>query len=274
MKLKEHLRESLTREELARLVKSFDVVGDMAIIIVPEELESCEKLIAEAVLASNSRIRIVARRAGNYGGEFRTLPLKILAGEQRKETEVKESGVRLLLNPESVYYSVRSTGERRRVASLVGDNESVMVFFSGVAPFPLVISRFSNAKYIVGIEKNPIAHRYGIRNLQRNKKLNNICLYPGDVAQVAPALDTLFDRLVMPLPTQAEKFLPCGLQILKVGGWLHFYDLQQDGSFHASVDKVLSACGCHNREVRSVHVTRCGHTAPRTYRICVDARIG
>lgn len=273
MTLKHRLKDYLSEEELALLVRGFDVVGDIAIIIIPEGLETRENLIAEAVLASNSRIRVVAKRTGNYGGEFRTLPLTLLAGEKRKETEVKESGIRMLLNPESVYYSIRSASERRRVASLVEDKESVMVFFSGVAPFPLIISRFSSAESIVGIEKNPVAHMYGVGNLQRNKKLNNIRLYLGDVAKVAPGFGGLYDRVVMPLPTQAEKFLACGLQILKPGGWLHFYDLQQGGRFQDSVDKVVSACGSRNREVRSVNVTRCGHTAPRTYRICVDARI-
>lgn len=273
MKLKQHLKEFLSEEEMSRLVTSFDVVGDIGIIIIPQELEPHEKLIGEAVLASNRRIRVVAKRAGNYGGEYRTLPLKILAGEQRKETEVKEFGVRLLLNPESVYYSIRSGNERRRIASLVGAGESVIVFFSGVGPFPLIISRYSEAKLIVGIEKNPIAHHYGIRNLQRNKHLNNIILYQGDVAQVAPGLTTLFDRVIMPLPTGAEKFLPVGLQILKRGGWLHFYDLQHSSGFHEAVVKIVSACGSQNREVKGVQITRCGHTAPRTYRICVDANI-
>ena len=207
MKLKQHLKEYLSEEEMSRLVSSFDVVGDIGIIIIPQELEKHEKLIGEAVLASNRRIRVVAKRDGNYGGEFRTLPLTILAGEERKETEVKEFGVRLLLNPESAYYSIRSGNERRRVASLVEDNESVMVFFSGVGPFPLIISRFSLAQHIVGIEKNPIAHDYGLRNLQRNKKLTNILLILGDVVEVVPGLTALFDRVIMPLPTEAEKFL-------------------------------------------------------------------
>ncbi len=130
----------------------------------------------------------MAKRAGNYGGEFRTIPLCILAGENRKETEVKESGIRLLVNPETVYYSVRSGNERRRIASLVQSGESVLVLFSGIAPFPLVIAGYSEAKSVVGIEKNPQAHAYGLQNLSRNKKLKNIQLYLGDVTEVVPEL--------------------------------------------------------------------------------------
>lgn len=258
---------------MASLVTSFDVVGDIAIIIVPDELVAHEKRIAESVLVSNRKIQVVAKRAGNYGGEFRTVPLEILAGEERKETEVKEFGIRLSLNAESVYYSVRSGNERRRIASLVEYNESVMVFFSGVAPFPLVISKFSGARSIVGIEKNPIAHHYGTCNLRLNKNLNNIRLFLGDAEEIASTLSPVFDRVIMPLPTLAEKFLPSALKILKPGGWLHFYDLQRSHQFDESIEKILSVCESHNRGVESTAVTRCGHTAPHTFRICVDARI-
>ncbi|MFW2368257.1 MAG: class I SAM-dependent methyltransferase [Desulforhopalus sp.] len=273
MKLKYYLKDYLSEDDMSSLVTSFDVVGDIAIIIVPDELVAHEGRIAESVLASNRKIRVVAKRAGNYEGEFRTVPLEILAGEERKETEVREFGIRLSLNPESVYYSVRSGHERRRIASLVEDNESVMVFFSGVAPFPLVISKFSGARSIIGIEKNPIAHRYGTCNLRLNRKLNNIRLYLGDAEEIASTLSAVFDRVIMPLPTHAEKFLSSALRILKPGGWLHFYDLQRIHQFHASIEKVVSVCESHNRAVESTVVTRCGHTAPRTYRICIDARI-
>lgn len=274
MKLKQQLKDFLSKEELAILVSGFDVVGDIGIIIVPDKLAHHETRIAEAVLGSNKNIRVVAKRDGVYGGEYRTIPLKILAGERRIETEVKEFGVRLRLNPEAVYYSVRSAGERKRIASLVQKDEAVMVFFSGVAPLPLIISKYSEAESIVGIEKNPLAHEYGLQNLRCNRKQHNIRLYLGDVNDVAPALSTLYDRVIMPLPTLADKFLSCALNILKPNGWLHFYDLQNSQQFHCSTAKIRRACRAHQRSLESEKITRCGHCAPRTYRICIDARIG
>jgi tRNA (guanine37-N1)-methyltransferase len=273
MTLKKRLEERLSEQELAGLVGSYDTLGDIAIIIIPDELEAKEQLIAEAVLSSNKKIRVVAKRAGQYGGEFRTIPLKVLAGENRKETEVKEFGIRLLLNPETVYYSVRSGNERKRIASLVEPGESVLVLFSGVAPFPLIISKYSKARSIVGIEKNPEAHAYGIENLCRNKKQNNIHLHLGDVKDVLPTLATTYDRVIMPLPTRAEEFLPCALQALKPYGFLHFYDLQQLKLFPRSIEKVADASAVVNRTIVSSTITKCGHCAPRMFRICVDTKI-
>lgn len=77
----------------------------------------------------------------------------------------------------------------------------------------------------------------------------------------------------MPLPKSAEAFLPVALAALGQEGWLHFYDLQQEDRFNDSVAKVGIACRRAARPLLSSEVTVCGHCAPRTYRICVDARI-
>lgn len=273
MKLKKRLEETLSAGELERLIGAYDLVGDIAIISIPVELTSKENLIAEALLGSNRKISVVAKRAGKYRGEFRTIPLRILAGENRKETEVKESGIRLLVNPETVYYSVRSGNERRRLASLVQPGESVLVLFSGVAPYPLVIARYSRAKSVVGIEKNPKAHGYAVENLRRNKKQQNISLYLGDVREVLPALSATYDRVVMPLPTRGEEFLSCALQALNPNGSLHFYDMQHPELFARSIEKIIAACTLENRTVLSSSIIRCGHCAPQSYRICIETTI-
>lgn len=273
LRLKDSLSGVLTPEELQELVGSYDVVGDIAVIIVPEKLKAYENLIANAILANNRSVKVVAKRAGLYGGEFRTIPLCILAGENRKETEAREFGIRLRLNPECVYYSVRSGNERRRIAALVTPEESVLVLFSGVAPYPLVISRFSSARVIVGIEKNPAAHMYALQNLQLNKKLRNIILLLGDASVVMPSFCEPFDRVVMPLPTMAVTFLPDALRVLKPGGYLHFYDLQRADRFADSLAKISASCSAVNRRIASFAIVKCGHCGPRTYRVCVDALI-
>lgn len=273
MRLKDALSQVLTEEEKQSFVGSYDVLGDIAIIIIPHHMQARENQIASAILAHNRRIKVVAKRAGTYGGEFRTIPLCIIAGENRKETMLREFGIYLRVNPEQVYFSVRSGNERRRIAALVAPGESVLVLFSGIAPYPLVISRFSGAKVIVGIEKNPVAHTYALQNLQLNKKQRNIILYNGDAASILPAFKDDFDRVIMPLPTMAETFLPDALRVLKPGGHLHFYDLQRPDSFADSVSKINAACSTGNRRIECFSIARCGHCGPRTFRICIDARI-
>ncbi|SHO42611.1 class I SAM-dependent methyltransferase [Desulfopila aestuarii] len=271
--LKEYLRDILPQEELDLVVRSYDVVGDMAVIIVPPELVHRERIIGEAILDNLKHIKVVAKRNGLYSGEFRTIPLEVIAGENRKETVHREYGVNLLVNPEAVYFSVRSGTERKRIADQVSAGEEVLVLFSGIAPYPLVIAKNSRAREIVGIEKNPAAHRFGLANLAGNRKLKNIRLYCGDVAEILPSLARTFDRIVMPLPKGGEHFLPIVFQALRSSGILHYYDMRHENEFDESVAVVMQIAQDANRMVRSTTVVKCGHCAPRTYRICVDCRI-
>ncbi len=271
--LKHILTGLLPAEELAMLVGSYDVVGDIAIAIIPEALLHREQLIGDAILQSNIRIKVVLKRSGIYGGEFRTIPLQLIAGEARKETEVKEYGLSYMVNPESTYFSVRSGSERKRVASLVTEDETVLVLFSGIGPYPLMISKYGKARKIIGIEKNPEAHQYGLKNVLRNKKMDNIELFLGDVSEVVPKFTFKFDRVIMPLPQGAEEFLPLAIKVLKKEATIHYYQMQKAGCFRETEEQVTGALHRENRKVQSLDVIRCGHCGPKTYRICVDVTV-
>ena len=273
MKLKDALHNTLSKEELLSLVSSYDLVGDMAIIIIPPELEPKEHIIGETLLGLHKNLRVVAKRDGNYRGEYRTIPLKIIAGENRKETEYKEHGVRFLLNPEKVYFSVRLSNERKRLAQLVQPDENILIPFSGIGVYPLVIARNSEAAHITGIEKNTIAYQYAAKNLAKNKTIKNVTLLEGDVMDIVPSLHSNFDRIAMPLPKTGSFYLDTAISLLKHGGWLHFYDFQKMDQFNESIEKVKTACQRSKRKLLHQDMVICGHTAPATYRICVDAKI-
>ncbi len=273
MKLKDVLEPVLSREEMGLLVGSFDIVGDIAIIIIPPELTAKERLIAEAIFKIHKNVKTVAKRAGIYEGEYRTIPLEVIGGEPLREVEHRENGVRFFLDPGNVYYSVRSGNERKRISRLVAQGEAILVMFSGIGAYPLVISANSEAGNIVGIEKNPAAHHFAEKSLRANRRIKNVTLYEGDVAQIVPLLSRPFDRVLMPLPSTAEDFLYCALAAVKPGGRLHFYDFQAKGDFTLAVDKLQKACGENNRALLRSEVVVCGHVSPGTYRICVDAVI-
>ncbi|PIE72709.1 MAG: hypothetical protein CSA20_06505 [Deltaproteobacteria bacterium] len=274
LKLKDIVRSELTAQEQSLMVNSYDRTGDIAIIALPEALAHREKAIGKAILTAHSSIRVVARRCGRYSGEFRTAPLKIIAGERRKKTLVKEFGVRLFVDLEKAYFSPRSASERRRVAACVQTGESVLVMFSGIAPYPLLIAKCSRAKRIVGIEKNPFAHAYGLKNLQlnRNKDIDLLC---GDVREVAKKLHSSFERIVMPLPTAGDRFLSDALGLLSpAGGVIHYYQMTNDNAPSLPVTQITEACKRARRELIAMRRIGCGHCGPRTQRICIDAEIG
>ncbi len=272
--LKQLLQNVLPDKLLSTLVGSYDIVGDIAVIIIPDELVEYQQVIGQTLLDNHPNVSVVTKRSGIHEGEYRVLPVEVIAGENRTVTELRESGVRLKLDLQQVYYSVRSGGERLRVARLVSVGERVLVAFSGIAPYPLVIAKQSQAKEIVGVEKNSDAHNYGMENLRLNKKLRNIKLYNADILNWLKenAVTEKFDRIIMPLPKSGEQFLAPLLTVLKPLGWIHFYDMQQFDSFDDTVKYVYETGELAGRVVQQQNLVQCGHCGPRTYRICVDAQ--
>jgi tRNA (guanine37-N1)-methyltransferase len=271
MNLKQTLQARFPEMAPARLPGGFDRVGDIAVIGITPELEPHEQEIGEIILDQHKNIRVVAKRAGQYGGEYRTLPLEIIGGEKRLTTLHRENGINLHLDLARVYFSVRTAHERARIAALVKPDETVAVLCSGIGPFPLIIARHSRARQVIGIEKNPIAHEYALRNCRANRKITTARFLKGDVTRVLPALGRTFDRVLLVLPHGGEALLPCALDALRPGGRLHFYDMQAKGCSTATLAKVEAACLQRARRFRCLEVTTCGHCGPTVHRVCLDA---
>lgn len=265
MKLKEILKNKLSGKEFSILPRSFDIIGDIAIFNeFPSELTKKEKIIARALIKLNPHIKVVCKKVGRFSGKYRTPKLKIIHGEKRKETTHIENGIKLKLNVEKCYFSPRLAGERLRIAKLVKPKESVLVSFSGVAVYPLVISKNSKAKEIYGIEINPIAHKYALENLKLNK-INNISLIKGDLKKVLPKLNKKFDRIILPLPKNAEDYLKLTLKKLKRNGIIHLYKFERE----ENLSKVLEE---YKSKFKHVKLVKCGEFGPRIYRICLDIK--
>lgn len=266
--LKKALATKLEKKELELVKRSMDVIGSIAILEIPSELEKNEKIIAEEVLNNNKRIRTVLKK-GRHDGIFRTQKLEYLAGENTKEAVCKENNVLLKMNVEKVYFSPRLSSERKRICGLIKEPEEVLVMFSGCAPYVCVIAKNTPAKKVVGIEINPEGHKYALQNIVLNKLYNAEVLL-GDVKQVVPKLGKKYDRIIMPLPKSASDYLDVALGASKEGGVIHFYDFQKEGEFDKSVEKIMKACEASGRKCKILGITRCGQSAPREFRICVD----
>lgn len=269
MSLREALKEVLTKSELSHLKASFDTVGSVAILEIDDEITKKQKIIAETLLNLNPSIHTVLKKSGIHHGRFRTQDLIYLAGKKTKETEYKENNVKLLLDVEKVYFSPRLSAERKRIYQLVKPGENVLVMFSGCGPYPIVISKNTEALLIIGIEINPIAHKYGLKNILLNK-LKNVKLYNADVKELLPKLSQKFDRILMPLPKSAEEFLPTALAAAKKGTIIHFYDFLDEKEFSIAEQKAKKACKIAGFKYKKLNLVKCGQHAPHIYRICLD----
>ena len=177
-RLKDILRKKLSKKELNLVPSSYDIIGNILIFSeFPKQLLKKEKTIGNTIIKNYKNIKSIYKKTKKYSGKYRTLKLKLLAGENNKETIHKENNVRLKLNVEKIYFSPRLSEERKRIFKQVKNNETILVMFSGCGIYPLVISKNTKTKNIIGIEINPTAHKYALENIKLNYFLEMLKKY-------------------------------------------------------------------------------------------------
>ncbi len=271
-KLKEALKEKLTKKEQQVMFRAYDVVGNIAIIDVPKELVKKEKLIAEKIIEMNKNIETVVKKVGVRAGIYRRQKLKIVAGKRTKVATYKENNIVLRFDVEKIYFSPRLATERKRITELVKPGENILVMFSGCGVYPIVMSRNSRANLIYCVEKNPVAHKFAIENVRMNK-VNNVFLILGDVKKVVPNLYIKFDRILMPLPKGASKYLDLAFCVSKRGTIIHFYDFLTENDFADAKKKLIEVCKKNNADCRIIRLVKCGRYGPGIYRVCIDFKV-
>ena len=269
--LKEGLRGKLSDSEMKKVQRAHDVIGDIAIIEVPVELKGKDKVIAKTLMDMQPNIKTVLKKVGIHSDEFRTIPLKWVAGCKTKEAMTRENGVRLLLDVEKVYYSPRSSTERSRVMKMVKPSEEVLVMFSGCGPFTCAIGKNTSAKLVVGVEKNPVGHAYEAENIVSNK-IRNAKAVLGDVRRVVPLLGK-FDRVLMPLPMSAEDFLDVALKAVRKGGVVHLYQFINLDDKAKTYKMIKDKCTSVGKKCRILRMVKCGQFSPKKFRVCVDIKV-
>jgi len=266
--LADSLKDALNAGELALLPRSFDIIGDIAVLEIPSELLDKERIIGESLLSTFKNIKVVARKETSVGTEYRTREVVVIAGENRTETVHKEYGCLYKLDVTTAYFSPRLGTERMRVASQVKEGERVLVMFAGVGPYAILIAKKTKPREVYAIELNPFAVKY----LKENIKINKVDVKPilGDVKTETPKLGK-FDRIIMPLPKDAGDFLDVAIPALNKGGVIHFYTFAHTPK--EAADDVRKTSERLGHEIEVLASVECGTYSPRLSRMCVDFRL-
>jgi len=275
--IRETFKEAVARfipaELMPRFRRSFDTIGDIAVVEIPDEFLQYEKQIGKALLAVTPTIKVVVKKVGGHVGTFRIQKYRILAGARRKTTITKENGVSLRLHLEATYYSPRMSTERARLLQLIQPKERILALFSGIGPYPIVFAKNKKDVSIVAVEMNPKAHALALENAKLNKVQDRIRFLCGDVRTVVPQLHETFDRITMPLPKTGEEFLDVVLHAAARGATIHFYDFLNEEEFHLAEKKAVAACQRAGRKYTKLGLYRCGQQGPRQFRVCLDFRV-
>ena len=274
MNIKELLKDRFSPEELKELNRAYDIIGDVAIIEVPERLENREREIAEAILSSHKHVKTICKKMSERRGRYRLRELKVLYGTDTY-TEHREHGMVLRLDVQKAYFSPREATERQRIAKQVRPGETVMVMFSGICPYAIAVAKQQPVvKKVYAIEINEHAHRYAEENVRINKLSHKVVPVLGDVEKEAPDFFGVCDRVIMPLPLEAHRFLPLAIKCLKKsGGTIHYYTVADEKDIDKSRGSVERECEKLGKKCAVLKVKRVLLYGPRTWKVCVDFRV-
>ncbi len=272
--LKEALRGILSDDEMKQVYSSYDIIGDIVVIKIPDSIIAKKQLIAEAILSRVKPSRSVFMQSSAVQGDFRVRNLEFVAGENKTTTIYKEHGCRFMVDVAKVYFSPRLSTERARIAGLVGDNEVILNMFAGICTFSIIIAKKCNCQ-IYSIDLNPDAYSLCVENVKLNKVTERVTPILGDANDIIiREFEGKADRVLMPLPERAKEYLEYAVLALKDKGMLHYFT-----HVHSNSNRdAMSVCAVELTgamkvpyELKETRVVR--EVGPRFYQVVADVLV-
>lgn len=265
----EILEDELSPEEIENLKTSFDTIGDIVILEIPDELQDKKQLIGDAAYKFTKRKAIYMKKSA-IKGTIRVRDLEFLSGVDDSLTIHKEHGVRLKLDVREVYFSPRLATERKRVMESVKDGEKILDMFCGIGPFPIVIARNKDVD-ITAVDINEAAIKYLDENIKLNKLKGNIESYCGDVREVSKGFKTKFDRIIMNLPGLAYSFLDVAIDLIEDDGIINYYEFSD--SYEQGIKRLNEAASSAGKKVEILNTRKVKSISPDEWHVSIDAKI-
>lgn len=271
-----------TLRDIKRLcLRSLDIIGDIAIIELKPEFKEKKIEVANKMLEEVKYIKVVVEKKSPISGDYRIMDLEWLAGEKRFTTIHKEYGCIFKLDISKVYFTPRLSTERMRIAEKVLAGETIVNMFAGVGTYSIIIAKKARSKpsKIYSIDINPEAHKYAIENIKLNKVEDVVIPLLGDAKEIImEKLIGIADRVLMPYPELALKYLPYAIIALKdTGGIIHAYDFikymkreNPEKKMEERYGEELNRLGV---KYEIMEIRRTGEVAPREYRMAIDIKI-
>lgn len=223
--LKNALKDILTEEELENIYSSFDIIGDITIIKIPEKLEEKKDIIANVLINKIKTVNTVFQQISSVQGEYRTRKLRFITGINKTQADYREHGCLFKVDVQNTYFSPRLSTERLRISQLIDKNEKIINMFAGVGTYSIILAKKNPDCIVYSIDSNHDAHNLCIINAKLNKVEDRVIPILGDARSIIDNhLTGKATRVIMPLPEQAFQFIDSAIKALENNkGIIHFF---------------------------------------------------
>ena len=222
------LDSNLSGEEINLVPSSYQALGSICLIKLPKELQKCRTLIAKTILQLYPQFKSVCA-IEKISGEFRQPHITLLAGLLPKEVTIRENNCIFKLNPNTIMYSQGNHYEKKRVAKIIKENETIIDMFAGIGYFSIPIAKSNPTAKVIAIEKNIEAFRY-LQDNTRANYLPNVFPRMGDSSTTK--IPTA-DRIIMGLIPSCRQFIPAAMRAARKGTIIHYHGLAKSGKEYA-----------------------------------------
>ncbi len=257
----------LPRDFAKLLPTSYDIVGSIAMVKLPELLKDYSTQIGNAIIKTHKNISTVVWDKG-VKGKLRLRDIQIIAGEENTITNHKEYGITLIVDVSKVYFSPRLSGEHYRISRLTQPGEIVLDMFAGIGSFAIMISKYSKAERIYCIDINKNAIEYLIKNIDQNK-ITNIFPLEGDVKNLINKIPKV-DRIVMNLPLGAKEYLSEAFSVLNPKGIIHYHELSSSSELDNCKDWLNNTAHRYDYKLINLEIIDLGSYSPTMDHYCFD----
>ena len=261
MGLKEQLRGIIPDQARCCISDHFEVIGNIAVISIPQELSAFKQTIAQEIISHRRNICTVLNKLAKVSGDTRTACYEILAGTTTI-TLHHEFGFAYRLDVSRVFFNPRLSYERRRVTNQTACGERVLVPFCGVGPF--AIPAAARGAQVVAVEQNPDAYRWLEENISLNKVKKNITPIKGDAFDCGLLPHRQFDRVIIPAPYGRDRILEILAPLAVRGGIIHFYTFRTRNEIPALIEEY------RQKGFDVTYYNACGNVAPGVSRWVFD----
>ena len=231
------------------LPSSYEIIGDIAIIKIPESLKSYKNEIGSAILKAHKNVKTVLEDKG-VTGEYRVREVSNIAGIKKTKTIHTEYGTEFEVDVSRAYFSPRLATERWRVVEQVEDQEEIFDMFAGVGPYSILIAKNKDVNKIHSVDINPEASKLLKNNIKRNKVEKKVIPYHADARDISPKLEV--DRVIMNLPHSSKEFINSAIESLKDEAVINYYEIIEEDEIEQSKNEIMDKIESHGLKVEMI----------------------